>query len=76
MKVKDLIKRLEQCDPEAVVVTRVYNGCEHSAHPVLSLIKTSKGDTPKWFDGGSPKLFNLKKGGEAKVDVVEFSQQA
>lgn len=46
MRVKDLIVQLSKCNPDAVVVTRDYDGCNHPCITIDNINIVPKGSTP------------------------------
>ena len=47
MKVKDLIQKLQNCDPNAEVTVSDYTGCSHEMLPVVKLVQCHKGKDPQ-----------------------------
>lgn len=69
MKVKELIKKLKDMDPEANVVSQEYTGCNHTIHDVdqVTFIDVN-GKVPGWDDSSNSKAVNDK--GFCKTKVV------
>lgn len=69
MKVKDLIKKLEQMDPEANVVSQEYTGCYHTIHDVEEIQQFEiKSKICKWDGSSNSKA--IDKNGFCKTKVV------
>ena len=75
MKVKDLIQKLQNCDPNAEVTVSDYTGCSHEMLPVVKLVQCHKGKDPNTYptraDSFTGFLDSEKK---LKTNVVYLSR--
>lgn len=55
MKVKELIKKLEGCNPEAIVVVKDYDGCNHEFIETLCIRYRTLLDMPKYMQNWKKK---------------------
>ena len=69
MRVKDLIQLLQDCDPNAVVVSQEYTGGLHAIHKVDVVTAVSKGTKVPSWDGESVTCA-VNDDGFANVAVV------
>ena len=69
MKVRELIKKLKEMDPEANVVSREYNGSRHAMHDVnhIEFVDVNS-KIPDWDDSSNSKAVNDR--GFCKTKVV------
>ena len=69
MKVKELIKKLQELDQEAHVVSREYTGGYHSIHDVIIIEQQNKDNRIDYWDGDSDSDF-VDSLGICKENVV------
>lgn len=56
MKVKDAIKLLKKCDPQAVLVVQEYDGAEDNNRPVRQVVELTKAE----LNSPSPAVVTMK----------------
>lgn len=67
MTVKELIKKLQTLDQDAIVISKEYTGCDHTAHIVDTVIGYNKYEYVAECPGGG-ELIN--KDNKAKESIV------